>query len=121
MGREIRRVPENWEHPKQIKQRLDRGGYKVVEEYRPMYQNATFEEAVKEFEKEVKDWLEGYKHWQEGVYFYGEEKETKEQAIKRWKKDILEEKKRWGFHGDYKEEELQKYQTGICSWSDVAG
>ena len=48
MGREIRHVPENWEHPKKIIGSRT-GGFKAV--YRPMYDGTSFEEAVKEFKK----------------------------------------------------------------------
>lgn len=47
MGREIRMVPPNWEHPKKYDGR-----------YQPMY-NRTFKESVK-------DWLDGFKKWYNG-------------------------------------------------------
>jgi hypothetical protein len=49
MGREIRRVPEGWEHPKD-----DKGHYK------PMY-DETFDEAFEE-------WSKGYYLWKEGKH-----------------------------------------------------
>ena len=49
MGREIRRVPPNWEHPKK-----DDGAYQ------PMY-DETFDESLK-------DWVEGYNQWKAGTH-----------------------------------------------------
>ena len=53
MGREIRRVPPNWEHPK------DRYGKDI-----PLH-DQSFDEAVKE-------WKEGYKAWEAGTHEYFE-------------------------------------------------
>lgn len=49
MGREIRIVPPNWEHPKDY-----RG------EYQPMFNRC--------FETEVKEWKEGYKAWEDKTH-----------------------------------------------------
>lgn len=51
MGREIRRVPPNWEHPKSHR---PNGGYG----YRPQY-DQSYAEACKE-------WIEGFEAWQRG-------------------------------------------------------
>jgi hypothetical protein len=37
MGREIRRVPPNWEHPKKEFSRIEFGRYVMKEDYQPMY------------------------------------------------------------------------------------
>ena len=50
MGREIRRVPANWEHPKQERYGDDR--------YQPMH-DERFEDAVKE-------WKDGFAAWERG-------------------------------------------------------
>lgn len=49
MGREIRMVPANWEHPKQER---------WPDRFQPMY-NRTFEEAAAEWKKEFSDWERG--------------------------------------------------------------
>jgi hypothetical protein len=49
MGREIRRVPANWEHPKD-----DKGKYK------PMYDH--------DFETALAEWLAGYELWKKGEH-----------------------------------------------------
>jgi len=61
MGREIRRVPANWEHPK------DEQGH-----YHPMYDN--------DFDTALEKWLEGYNQWklgthpdQQGEYYNGKD------------------------------------------------
>lgn len=61
MGRELRRVPANWEHPKR-----DNGSYQ------PMY-NTYYGDALN-------DWLEEHKQWNEGTHPDLKEKpERKEQ------------------------------------------
>lgn len=47
MGREIRRVIPNWEHPK------DNKGYKPL---------------LEGFNESREEWWEGYDNWQDGVY-----------------------------------------------------
>jgi hypothetical protein len=49
MGREIRRVPPNWEHPKQ------ENGH-----YQPMYDN--------DFDTRLAEWLAGYELWKKGEH-----------------------------------------------------
>lgn len=52
MGREIRRVPKDWEHP-----RGDNGNYK------PMYDSA-YQEAAADWAKEFREWQDGtHKHF----------------------------------------------------------
>lgn len=55
MGREIRRVPPNWEHPKTMATRLKRGQYVQVEEYQPMYDE--------DFATRMEEWYAGWKAW----------------------------------------------------------
>src|SRR5438477_11630229 len=103
MSREIRRVPANWKHLKRIKKQFHPSeGDRVEEQYRPMHDNTTFQEAVKEFEKSVKEWMEGYELWQKGYYkrWDGEE-QTLEQFFK-WAMDYIdEERKKYRFGEDY--------------------
>lgn len=49
MGREIRRVPDNWEHPKNEDGR-----------YHPMFDD--------DFESALKEWLDGYELWKKGEH-----------------------------------------------------
>lgn len=49
MGREIRRVPPNWEHPK-----------KEDDHYQPMYDN--------DFDTRLAEWLAGYELWKKGEH-----------------------------------------------------
>jgi len=56
MGREIRMVIPNWEHPK--KEKFDHLNREYTEEYIPMY-NRSYREAVKE-------WKEGFAKWESG-------------------------------------------------------
>ncbi len=120
MGREIRRVPENWQHPKRIKQIIDHGVYKIDEGYRSMYQGE-FSEAVADFHEEMNKWMEGYNNWNNGFYSDWEKgMVTKEEAMKKFAGYIIEERKKHKFSQDYCEEELQRYEKGICSWTDVS-
>lgn len=61
MGREIRKVPANWEHPK------DRYG-----KYQPLYD--------KRFEDVAKDWKNGFQKWENGEFpeYASEESRKKE-------------------------------------------
>jgi hypothetical protein len=58
MGREIRRVPPNWEHPRYTKENAKRE--RDIGEYISMY-DKTYAEAVKE-------WKEGYAAWEAGTH-----------------------------------------------------
>ena len=51
MGREIRRVPENWQHPKHEVRRFNCGGYAWELEYRPLYDG--------DYEAALDEWLVG--------------------------------------------------------------
>lgn len=50
MGRQIRKVPKNWEHPK------DEDGYHI-----PQY-DRTYEQARKEYDRKVQTWEDGTHH-----------------------------------------------------------
>lgn len=63
MGREIRRVPPNWEHPRFTAGDARRP--KDVGEYRSCY-DQTFEEACAE-------WKEGFAQWEAGTHKYQDE------------------------------------------------
>ena len=58
MGREIRRVPPNWGHPRYTKDNASNS--RDVGEYMPMY-DQTYEDARKE-------WLDGFALWQLGQH-----------------------------------------------------
>lgn len=58
MGREIRRVPPNWEHPRYTKDTAR--NERDIGEYMPM-NDETFEEASRE-------WKEGYAAWEAGTH-----------------------------------------------------
>lgn len=58
MGREIRRVPENWEHPK--RKRFDFRTGQEVESYRPMHDQ--------DYESALSEWLKEYKLWKAGQH-----------------------------------------------------
>jgi hypothetical protein len=61
MGREIRRVPPNWDHPKKQELRwVPKTGYAQVEEYQPMYGHS-FDEAAAEWKAEFLAWENGEK------------------------------------------------------------
>lgn len=55
MGREIRRVPPNWEHPKCEQTRIKRGQYVRAEEYQPLY-DEPFAPAMREWYSEWQQW-----------------------------------------------------------------
>ncbi len=67
MGREIRRVPANWEHP----QRND--------SYRPLYQN-DFDRSYKDWEKELAEWYEEYRAFEKGKVFSYKDKSYSKEA-----------------------------------------
>jgi len=67
MGREIRRVPKNWEHPKRISK------YNGEEQFRPMM-DWDFEESYADFEKDLKEWYIEQKEFENGKVFEGRDK-----------------------------------------------
>lgn len=56
MGREIRRVPPNWEHPKKEYNRYVRGTYQTVMEYKPMHDQP--------FAPAMDEWYATWKSWE---------------------------------------------------------
>ena len=56
MGREIRRVVPNWEHPK--KETYDFIHQKKVENYQPMHDEP--------YIRAINEWIEGHQNWEEG-------------------------------------------------------
>jgi hypothetical protein len=60
MGREIRRVPPNWEHPKETKGQYERGQFVVKEVYKPLLDGS--------FEQKAKDWLIDLQKWLDGTH-----------------------------------------------------
>ena len=59
MGREIRRVPPNWEHPKYpADHEKVRYGYRSTDDYMPMYD--------KPYKEAVAEWMEGLLEWDKG-------------------------------------------------------
>lgn len=63
MGREIRRVPPNWEHPKEHKWERNwrTGQFEETNEYKPMFD--------KSFEERAKEWLGDMQKWLDGRYY----------------------------------------------------
>ena len=57
MGREIRRVPINWEHP-----RKENGSYKPLRE-------GNFKTQYSDWEQELKNWYAGHKNFESGKVF----------------------------------------------------
>ena len=57
MGREIRRVPADWEHPKVSK--LDRQTRSMVEDYQPLFDRS--------FSEEAREWMDKAIAWYKGV------------------------------------------------------
>jgi len=53
VGREIRKVPKKWKHPKEVDK------YNGKEGYRPMV-DYDFNKSYKEWEKELEDWFKEY-------------------------------------------------------------
>ena len=62
MGREIRHVPKNWEHPKRINKWDNKEGF------RPMYDH-DFKESYLDFEKELKEWYQEQEAFENGKEF----------------------------------------------------
>lgn len=58
MGREIRQVPPNWEHPK--KQRYDMRLGRTVEDYQPLYD--------KPFAATMREWIKDWEAWEAGTH-----------------------------------------------------
>ena len=58
MGREIRRVPPNWEHPK--KERFDMRSGQMVEDYQPLYDEA--------FAPAMREWIQNWEAWEAGTH-----------------------------------------------------
>lgn len=56
MGREIRRVPPNWQHPKTTKHDYQRGV--DVESYHPLYD--------RDFAEAMQDWYAEWRKWESG-------------------------------------------------------
>ena len=62
MGREVRHVPKNWEHPKRVNEYNDR------EELRPMVQQE-FEKAYSDFKKDLKEWYQKQEAFENGEVY----------------------------------------------------
>lgn len=119
MGREIRRVPQNWQHPKRI---VEKSNGAIEEVYRPMLGHTTFEEAVEEFHKELAEWMAGYRLWQEGEYkSYDGKQEGRDFVLERWANDLEKERKKYGFPDSYRAADTLRYTTGMCQWKDING
>lgn len=59
MGREIRRVPLDWKHPKHMVQRFVKFEYQMVEEFVPLKQSDWYEETNARWEEQHAKWLDG--------------------------------------------------------------
>jgi len=62
VGREIRHVPENWEHPKKIDE------YTGEKRFRPLFQQ-DFKKAYSDFKKELKEWYREQDAFENGKVF----------------------------------------------------
>lgn len=123
MGREIRRVPRKWNHPKQIITRYEPLLGDVAKEvYRPMYQQE-YKEAVDEFNEEMKKWFKGIRHWYQGFYWdsFNDKLIPIKEKLDEWYKHNEKERIEHGYSDTYLATEQMRYKTGICSWTDVAG
>ena len=59
MGREVRRVPADWQHPKQ--QVPDWRTGRMVERYKPLYPGERYQPAVDEWDEECAKWKAGWR------------------------------------------------------------
>ena len=61
MGREVRRVPPNWEHPRYFSEEITPGhNYPRAGDFKPLV-DMTFDDAMNE-------WIEGWRMWQAGSH-----------------------------------------------------
>jgi hypothetical protein len=121
MGREVRRVPANWQHPKQIRREYRGGREQVIERHRPML-DSSYEDAVAGYHKGLADWLEGHRRWGEGFYRKWDGTEVpRAEALRDAANYVNKEREQHAFSADYREEELRRYETGLCSWAEFAG
>lgn len=96
MGREARRVPKNWKHPKNY-----------VSDLKPLHDN---------FTKRLRDWNEGYKKWQQGLYHsYAKDKPEWEPISDKYKDMSYEEynserPQQEDYMPDWSDEERTHYQ-----------
>ena len=92
MGREIRRVPPNWEHPRYTSENRPAGNRNPVQwmgQYIPMHDQA-FAAAAREWQDQLLMWQEG-KHpdYQDGVFYW--EYEGDPPAREDYRPDFAEE------------------------------
>lgn len=59
MGREVRRVPADWQHPKE--QKLDYMTRSMVERYKPLHKGQRYQPAVDEWDDECAKWKSGWR------------------------------------------------------------
>lgn len=59
MGREVRRVPANWQHPKQ--QTPDYRTGSMVESYKPLFPGERYQPSVDEWDEECAKWKAGWR------------------------------------------------------------
>jgi hypothetical protein len=59
MGREVRRVPADWQHPKQQVHNYYTGI--VVEQYKPLYSGDLYQASVDEWDEECAKWKAGWR------------------------------------------------------------
>lgn len=75
MGREIRKVPPNWQHPKKKVERFVPGkGYRLVEDYRPLHDEA--------FAPAMREWVAQWEKWEAGEY--PEHADAEDQKMPFW-------------------------------------
>ena len=59
MGREVRRVPAEWQHPKQMVPDYRTG--RMVESYRPLFPGENYQSRVDEWDAECAKWKAGWR------------------------------------------------------------
>ena len=59
MGREVRRVPADWQHPKQWRTGWTDG--RSVEEFKPLFPGERYQPAVDEWDEECAKWKSGWR------------------------------------------------------------
>lgn len=117
MGREIRRVPENWAHPKVVMEQWDSFTRLVQpkEVFRPMYSGG-YDEALEAWHTDLAEWLEGYRLWQTGYVMRSGELMPVAEAIA----EHVDYLKRTGYDRFNPSLQWVKWSSGLVYWEDYA-
>lgn len=117
----IRRVPENWEHPKTIKIDYRNGG--VKEDFKSL-SNDSYEEDVKQYEQDLKEYLENCELWKQGKNKrrWGQNEVVSVKSILEGVlTDIRNDRENHGFDDTYRQDEELKILKGYYTHADYAG